>query len=322
MGQPIIPANLKNPTMTGPIQRRTQGNINRAARNISRRTLEVYTAIPRQRVDADSGVAINSNLPDDHYLHVNQTIIYEYQLSAEVLKQLSAEIDAIIRGEYLGRPFGEPFPSWYMYDAVDSAYEQGTALAVTNLNNISDDYNRSLFDVLRSDPYRARAALVRARVFENMEGLTASTRADLADTLARGMQAGDGPRKIAKSIRERTGVSRSRAERIARTEINAAHRGARRAEAKDAQNNLGIDLKLLHISALSPTTRVTHARRNGDLFTIQEVEQWYTVDGNAINCKCTQVETLVDSQGEATSTKLIAKLKEKGDKFFALHQDR
>jgi len=317
MGQPILPANLKNPNMTGPIQRRAQGNINRAARNIARRTLEVYNAIPRQRIDADSGVTINSNLADDHYLHVNQTIIYQYQLSAEILKQLSAELDAIIRVEYLGRPFGEPFDNWYMYQAVDSAYEQGTAMEVVNLNNISDDYNRSLFDVLRSDPYRARVALVRARVFESMQGMTGNTRADLADTLARGMAAGEGPRKIAKSIRERVGVSKSRAERIARTEINVAHRSAGRAESKDAQNRLGINLGLLHISALSPTTRVTHARRNGDVFTIQEVENWYLVDANAINCKCSQLSVLLDEKGEPTSTKLIDKLKEKGDKFFA-----
>lgn len=318
MANPIIPTSTSNPVMTGQITRKAVGRISKAVPVIKRQIMAVYDAIPRRRIDADTGIVINSTLPDDHWLHVNQNIVYEYQLSAELLTQISNEIELILRRAYMGTELPTPLSNWYMYSAVDQAYEQGTGLAVTNLNVISDEYTRSLVDVVTSPPYINRVALVRARVFEEMEGLTASVKSDIAGTLARGMEAGEGPRAIAKRISERTGVSKSRAVRIARTEINTAHRRARRAEAKDAQDRLGIRTGLLHISALSPTTRTTHARRNGRVYSIQDTEEWYNKDGNAINCKCSQSEVLLDEDGNPTSTKLIERLKAKGDKFFSL----
>lgn len=319
MPQPIIPPNLKNPTGTGLITKRVIGRIGRGAKMINRRVKALFESVPRQRIDADSGMVINSELPDDHYLHVNQNIVYQYQLSAEILAQISREIDAILRQAYMGTTLPVPLSDWYMYTAVDSAYEQGAAQAVTNLAVISEQFTETVQDVVLSQAYVDRVALVRARVFENMDGIIGSVRADLADTLARGMEAGEGPRVIAKQIRERVGVSQSRAERIARTETLTAHRRARWAQAKDTQDRLGIKTKLLHISALSPTTRRTHANRNGNLYSIEEVEQWYAVDGNAINCKCAQTEVLVDDEGAAIDKKAQKRLQEKGDKFFASH---
>ena len=321
MPEPIIPSSSSNPAMTGHITRRVIGAINRAEKQIRKRVVDLFEAIQRERVDADTGLKVNSTLSDDHWFHSNQNIAYQYLLSAESLQQISAEIDIILRQAYLGTDLPSPLSNWYMYTAIDSAYEHGTSAAVTNLSTISDDYNRSLLQVITSPAYANRSALLRARVLENMKGLTDSVKADLADTLARGMQAGQGPREIAKTIRMRTMVSRSRAIRIARTEINTAHRRARRDEARDAQDRLGIKTKLLHISALSPSTRRTHADRNGNTYTIQEVEDWYSVDGNGINCKCSQTEVLVGDDGELINKKVQERLKAKGDAFFRSHPE-
>ncbi|PVP08902.1 phage head morphogenesis protein, partial [Salmonella enterica subsp. enterica serovar Agona] len=37
--------------------------------------------------------------------------------------------------------------------------------------------------------------------------------------------------------------------------------------------------------------------RHGKLYTTEEVREWYSINGNAINCKCTQVSVLVDEAG-------------------------
>lgn len=317
MAEPILPQNLSNPTMTGQIQRRAQGEINRAVSGIKREVLRIFDSVPRQRIDADTGQVVNSSMPDDHWFYVNRNIVYRYELSAKLLSQLSSQIDDVLNLFYIGTESGNALSDWFMYASVNSAYEQGTAAAVTNLAAISPEYTRSLIDVITSPAYLNRIALLRTRVFENMKGLTDQTRSDLADTLARGMQAGQNPRDISKTIRERIDVSKSRAERIARTEINNSHRRARWDEHRDAETRLGIRTRLMHISALLPTTRRTHADRNGNVYTVQEVEDWYAVDANSINCRCSQVSVLVDEEGQPLNKKLQQRLQEKGDRFYA-----
>ncbi|MCY1452890.1 phage head morphogenesis protein, SPP1 gp7 family [compost metagenome] len=137
-------------------------------------------------------------------------------------------------------------------------------------------------------------------------------KSDLGSTLTRGMAAGQNPRVIAKDIAARVGVSQSRAERIARTEINNGLRQAKMAEDQDAVDRLGIQQKQMHISALSPSTRDTHAARNGRLFTIQEQKEWWAQTPNSINCKCSTVSVLVDDDGNPLNPKTVERVRAKG----------
>lgn len=283
--------------------------------------LALFDAIPRDRVNADTGTVLNSKLPDDHYLYANQNITYEYQLSAQILEQINAEIDAILKRHYLGTELPQPLPDWFMYTAIDDTYSLGTANALANLEAITDQAMPDLITTITQPAYINRVALIRARVFENMKGLTDSMRADISDTMARGMQSGLGPREIAKNLRGRVGVSLSRANRIARTEINVAHRRAGWEQDRDARQRLGIRTGLMHISALLPTTRKTHADRMGNVYTEQEVEEWYSKDANSIQCRCAQISVLLDENGQPTDKKLQERLQERGNKFFAANPD-
>lgn len=315
-GQPILPRDLSNPSMTAGIQRTAFARIKRHEANIKRQMRELIDSLSYRRVDADTGMVINSTLPDDHWLYANQTITYQYDLSAGVLQQLSERIDAILWQEWMETETTRPPADWWLYQAVDSAYEQGTAAAVTNLAAISDEYVRALATVVSNPAYLDRIAFIRARQFELMRGLTDETRANLADTLARAMQAGESPMSIKKEIQQRVGVSASRAERIARTEINQSHKRARLAEAQDAQERLGIRTKLMWLSALSPTTRRTHAARHGKLYTREEVEEFYSMDGNSVNCKCSFTEVLVDEDGNPLDGgKAMERLQARSQKF-------
>jgi hypothetical protein len=76
-------------------------------------------------------------------------------------------------------------------------------------------------------------------------------------------------------------------------------------------NEFGFFIKMMHLSAMSPTTRKTHAQRNATLHTIEEQQQWYSQDGNIFRCKCTEIETLVDENGEPLSTGAIDKAKKR-----------
>lgn len=133
---------------------------------------------------------------------------------------------------------------------------------------------------------RLKLSLVRARQFEEMKGLSGQVKADMPRILSDGMGRGLNPRDIARNLTEQTGIEARCGHKIARTEVPMALRRARWDEQDQAQDDYGTQAKLMHISALSTTTRQSHARRHARLFTSEETREWCLKDANAINCKC------------------------------------
>jgi hypothetical protein len=95
-----------------------------------------------------------------------------------------------------------------------------------------------------------------------------------------------------------------------------AHRRAKWEESDSARDDLGVFTRELHLSALLPTTRRTHAARHGTLHTTTDQEEWYQKDGNAINCRCSTVEVLTDKSGNPENPAFVAKVKKEGKSFF------
>lgn len=288
---PIVPRNDANPVQTGRQVRRARGQIRKALKNIRRELMERFEQVQRQEITTNAR--------------------YEYLLDAHELDNINEYIAELIERYVMAAANGDPI----VVGQVELAYERATGQAVTNLSVQSEAFRRTVEETLLSQAYRSRIALVRSRVFEEMKGFTDQTRTDLARTLADGMAQGLGPRGVARNIRDRIGVAQSRAERIARTEINNAHRRASWDEDQQA-NQEGIETRLLWFSALSSSTRPDHASRHGRTYTQQEVKDFYARDGNAINCKCSTTSVLVDENGNPTSAKLRKRLREKGQEFF------
>ncbi|EPO7767200.1 phage minor head protein, partial [Enterobacter hormaechei] len=207
---------------------------------------------------------------------------------------------------------GGDYDLWF-YEYVDLAAEKGTGQAYANLSQQSPVYaagRESLSAILISEPYQRRMALVNARMFEEMKGLSAEVKRDMARVLTEGIGRGLNPREVSRNLTEQIGIEKRRANRIARTEITTALRRAKWEEDQEASELYGLKTKLLHISALSPTTRHTHAARHAHLYTNEEVRDWYAKDANSINCKCTQQSVLVDEEGKPIYPDTITKLKQ------------
>lgn len=264
---PIVPANTRERTGSAGILRRASADIRRRFAGFEADVLALFASIPT--LAANDAAAIPRTI---------------YTLTPEQLGQVAAELQrAVERWFASGRDPAQSF-WWSVYDA--EASQLGTAQTVANLSALSPSYaaERSLQAVLFSEPYRNRLASAQIRSMEHWTGLGAQMRADLAQIIGRAVVDGKNPKSVRAEIAERLEVSKGRALGYAQTDITGTLREARWAEADHARDEMGIATGLLHTSALLPTTRDSHAARNGKVFTTAEVRAWYERDGNRYRC--------------------------------------
>ena len=290
MGKPILPRNDADPQGTAPAERRAMADFDRRMRQVDRLYRDALASVPY------SVVTVNAQQ-------------YQFELNPEVLAVMVAEIDRAVDRILLE---GGAEQLWFTVGYVVPSYQAGTAAAWRNLGAQSEKYRLGrpeLASVLQSQPYRDRIAYLAARQFENMQGLTAETKASMGRILTDGFAQGLNPRAVAKQLTEQAGIEARRGHRIARTEIGNALRQARLDEAQQASADYGVQTRMLWFSALSPTTRESHRVRHGQLYGAQDVREFYSRSGESVNCKCSQIELLVDSKGQPLDPALVERVK-------------
>jgi hypothetical protein len=276
---PIIPSSEKDRTGTAGILRRCNAQIRRRYEGLRRDVLSLFRSIEYLTVNRDEPV-------------------YIYQLTAEQQARLSSEIQQTLdRWIAAGR---DPAEFFWFSPFVAEASQLGVAQSAANLAQLSASYaaTRTLEEIVYSEPYRNRRAAAQLRSMDHWGGLSATMKSDLSSIIGRAVIDGKNPRTVEKEIAERLGVSMSKAQQYAQTEITGVLRDARAAEATYARDEMDIELALLWTSALKPITRRWHASRNGRTYSPEEVKDFYSRDGNRYNCFCAQVECLLDDDGK------------------------
>lgn len=290
MGKPILPRNDADPQGTDPAERRAMADFDRRMRQVNRLYRDALASVPY------TVVTVNAQQ-------------YQFELSPEILAAMTAEIDRAVDRILLE---GGAEQLWFTVGYVVPSYQAGTAAAWRNLGAQAERYKLGrpeLASVLQSGPYRQRIQYLAARQFENMAGLTAETKASMARILTDGFAQGLNPRDVAKQLTEQAGIEARRGHRIARTEIGNAQRQARLDEAQQAAADFGVQSRMMWFSALSPTTRESHRVRHGNLYGTQDVRVFYSRSGESVNCKCSQIEILVDDRGEPLDPALVERVK-------------
>lgn len=258
-------------------------------------------------------VCNNEDIPDSIFFVNAGTYIYSLQPTE--LAQLLDFITTIIDDELVE---GGRENLWAM-DYISTEYDRGAQVAYTNLANQSQVYaeNVSLMQILSSPGHLNQIAMARIPVYADWRLLAQRATSDLTNIIATAVRDGINPRETRGIISKRLDISMADAKRIAQTEQVGALRRSQWSEAKFSRDDLGLRSSLLHISALKPTTRRAHAARHGRIFTPEEVEDWYSEDGNVFNCYCSQIPVLLDAEGKIVNRGLVERMEDERKQWFS-----
>lgn len=229
-----------------------------------------------------------------------------YDMSAQELADLLEAVQGIL-DDYLLE--GGEQNLWAM-DYVVAEAQRGTLEAFNNLSQQSQVYasQTTLQQLLSSPGYLNQISAARLTTFSDWKVISDTARGDLTSIITDAVARGVNPRETASVISKRLDVSMSKAKNIAQTEQVGALRQAQWNETDWAADRLGLNTGLLHLSALKPTTRTTHAFWHGKVRTVQEVRDWYAVDGNKYHCYCSQIPVLLNDDGSIFNEGLSDKL--------------
>lgn len=211
----------------------------------------------------------------------------------------------------------------WAFEYVLDGYERGTLNAYTNLAIQSEVYaQQTTLTYLLSQPaYQNQVAAAFISTYSDWRGLSDAVRTDLANVIGMSIARGINPRETARIVSKRLDVSMTRAKAIAQTEQVGALRRANWNETTWASERLGLKTGILWISALKPTTRPSHAARSGKIFTVEEVEHFYSINGNRYNCYCANQPVLLNEDGTLHNPSVLDRLIQSRDEWEEKQQE-
>lgn len=320
VGNPIIPRNVEDPASQF-------GNLRNANAQLRKRYTHIKRSI-RELISTFNPVLVSNNIETN-------AAVYEYQLDAQRYNSINLFLQQLLYGELLDNPQGVFTNRWWLNANLTSAYTDGTSDALQSSKNIAvaaivgpeiSQQVRSiqLEQIVFSPGFQSRVGLIQSRVFEEMKGLSDSTKTDLANTLARGMAAGKGVKSLTKDVMDRTDISFRRSKRIVRTELLNSYRTATAAETDVLNEDVYADsewgMLQLWFSALASTSRPNHVSRHGETYTTQETREFYSVSANAINCLCSQSPILANKKtGDILQKPLQERMRKAKDVYQKAH---
>lgn len=298
----------KNPTKTRTIEKAWQRDINRRWSS--------FTKSIMTRLNQLNDQALLVNAEKAFALDASQIRIY--------MEFLNNQIDSILLGT------AEP-PNWQARYQLES-YIRGLSRSEASLLAQGADITPSGAEVvkaqlLQAGQFTAIPALATSgvlapihqdafeflftRSYESLAKWTKSMSTEVRQIMMDALQQGQGIVKTRNKIRERIGVSKSRAELIARTETNAAFNEASISETERAAEQLGEEILIRWISALSPTTRHLHGGVwHGDLITPKEARRRKQAP-HIYNCKCSSSPAIPEAQ----TAKINKRFREQREEF-------
>ena len=245
-------------------------------------------------------------------IQVNKTV-YEWLIDSFGRKQANIEIERIIN-RWLQTSGNERDNFFSSY--IEDSYRKGSITSAMRVQLLAGQagYEESLLQqleaiqVINSFDYQQRLNVQFTNAFAEMKGFSQSTIDDISRVISSVITGGKSPRQAQREIKKRFHVANARAERIARTEVNRSNSLARLEQNKQSRDKLGINVQIVHRSALKfDATRKTHGLRHGTIHTIEDQAAWWDEGTNRINCLCSSAEVVLNKEGKPFDGGLIPK---------------
>ena len=275
----------RNPTKTLQIENRWKKEINRRWGLYGRRTLG------RLR-DFDAGVIVNAEDP--------------FLMSPEQQRAYMAFVEAEIARLLLGNTPPQNWQNEYQLEA----YQRGLAATRAQLIARGAEIVPTEAERLAAQglaPFTATPALgatavagdaihrdalefLYRRSYSSLQNWTDRLGTETRQILFDGVAQGQGVDEITRKLRDRIGVSRSYARRIAQTETNQAYSRSSINEATRASEELQQDIRLRWLTVEDSKVRPHHQSLNNKVMTRQAAARVKMTDG--VNCRCGLAPTL------------------------------
>ena len=290
---PILPRNKKDPTQSSRVISRIFKDIDSRYKAVSATIFEKLSTYQVRQNNADSGQYVYSMTPAE------LASLFEFINSTLQDNVLEGGVDNL-----------------WMFDHLDDEFLRGTQFAFTNLSTQYQPYadTTNIRTITLSPGYQNQVAAARVSAWSEWKGVSDKGRANISSAIAEAVVNGTNVRDTAKVIQKKINASRSEAMNVAQTEQLGAYRQAARNEVRWSQERLGMNTAMMHLSALLPTSRPGHVARHGHIYTPDEIEEWYSQDGNRFRCHCTQVPVVLDDDGQLMNRGMVERLaKERQD---------
>lgn len=260
-------------------------------------------------------------VPDNHNLLMNREV---YQYGQESYAQLQQFVTDVMNRWLETGGTGKP-PRWLFDQQVMAAYDSGAAETISTIALLlallpkkQTMFEVSFQNIVGTFGYRQRQKYSLEQSYTSVSKLSSDIAADVTRTVGENIDNGMSPVTLAAAAALVFTKAKSRAKLIAENEINNAFRAAKKREAEELASGLNLNIKVLHRSALLPTTRAWHAARHGRIYTIQEQAIWWSQDANSINCHCSVSEVIVDDDGKVYDLGMQKKLIAQRQTYFGL----
>lgn len=298
------------------------GNVKRAANKVITRLEQVQSvflkdlkSIPTTRVTVKQ-ITNADRLP-----------VYEYGLSEEGFRELETFLRRDMQRLVL-QTNGQDKPSvWYLDENSELAVRGGYLDAGTQYNQmVRTGLKNGMLEespmgeikpvnLLLSESYVLMVNKAQLSNWAPIKNMADDAIYQIMQVVRAGVEGGESPKAVAKKIRERFDVSKNRARKIARTEMNKAFNGGKMQATKDLGERTGYRSGVIHISALTPRTRTSHAARHGNAYTVEAQERWWDEGANRINCLCSTRPVVLDSRGQPVAPELIERIRDQQSVF-------
>lgn len=293
-----MPSVSLDPAQTAGIRRRANKEFKRRLIGARKEIYTLINSIPVNKKQVPDALQVNKN-------------IYEWLVDSFGKQQADREIKRIVE-KWLQTNVNDRANFFNSY--VEDSYQKGTITASMRVQLLAEQagYQASLtnqldtLQVINSYDYQQRLSIQFTSAFSVMKGFSDKIISDIARVLSSVIVSGKSPREAQREIKKQFDTANARAERIARTEINRSNSLARLEQNKSTRDRLGINVQVIHRSALKfEATRRTHGQRHGTIHSIEDQAAWWDLGTNRINCLCSSTEIVLDENGKPYDSGLI-----------------